>query len=94
MRTLVEVEAPYTASGLAAALGMDDGYVSRILKVPTEELMIERAPRQPVSAVGWKKIVRQITDDYRLPSSDETATWTAMGGRHCDHGRPVRPDRL
>jgi DNA-binding transcriptional ArsR family regulator len=80
MRTLVEVEPPYTAGELAAALGMDDGYVSRILKVLTEELMIEREPRQPVTAVGWEKIVRQITNDYRLLSSNETATWTAMGG--------------
>ena len=80
MRTLVEVEPPYTAGELAAARGMDDGYVSRILKVLTEELMIERAARQPVTTVDWEKIVRQITDDYRLLSSNETATWTAMGG--------------
>ena len=80
MRTLVEVEPPYTAGELAAALGIDDGYVSRILKVLTEELMIEREPRRPVTAVDWEKVVRQITDDYRLLSSNETATWTAMGG--------------
>ena len=80
MRTLVEVEPPYTAGELAAAQGMDDGYVSRILKVLTEELMIERAPRQPVTAVDWEKVVRQITDDYRCLSSNEIGTWTAMGG--------------
>ncbi len=80
MRTLVEVEPPYTAGELAAALGMDDGYVSRILKVLTEELMIARAPRQPVTAVDWEKVVRQITDDYRCLSSNEIGTWTAMGG--------------
>lgn len=50
MRTLIEVEPPYTSGNLAAALGMDDGYVSRILTVLTEELMIERKPRQPVAA--------------------------------------------
>lgn len=80
MRTLIEVESPFTAGELAAALGMDDGYVSRILKVLTDELMIEREPRQPVIAVDWEKLVRQITDDYRLLSSNQTATWTAMGG--------------
>lgn len=71
---------PYAAGELADALGIDDGYVSRILKVLTEELMIEREPRQPVTAVDWEKIVRQITDGYRLLSSNETATWTAMVG--------------
>ncbi len=80
MRTLVEVEPPYTAGELAAALGMDDGYVSRILRVLTEELMIERKPRQPVTAVDWEKVVRQITDDYRCLSSNEIGTWIAPGG--------------
>jgi hypothetical protein len=59
---------------------MDDGYVSRILKVLTEELMIERAPRQPVTAVDWEKVVRQITDDYRCLSSNTIGTWIAPGG--------------
>lgn len=80
MRTLVEVEPPYTAGELAAALGMDDGYVSRILQVLTEELMIEREPRQPVTAVDWEQVVRQICDDYRLLNSNQTEAWTAMGG--------------
>ncbi|MEM1333416.1 MAG: hypothetical protein AAGG08_08155, partial [Actinomycetota bacterium] len=80
MRTLVEVEPPNTAGELAASLDMDDGYVSRILKVLAEELTIEREPRQPVTGVDWERIVRQIADDYRLLKSNETAAWTAMGG--------------
>src|SRR6056297_3623916 len=80
MRTLIEVEPPYTAGDLAAALGMDDGYVSRILNVLTEELMIERKPRQPVTAVDWEKVVRQVTDDYGCLTSNEIATWNAPGG--------------
>ena len=80
MRTLIEVEPPYTAGDLADALGMDDGYVSRILTVLTEDLMIERKPRQPVTAVDWEKVVRQITDDYGCLTSNEIATWNAPGG--------------
>ena len=80
MRTLVEVEPPYTAGELAVHLEMDDGYVSRILKVLAEELMIEREPRQPVTAVDWEKIARQIADDYRLLKSNETEAWVAPGG--------------
>ena len=80
MRTLIEVEPPYTAGDLAEVLGMDDGYVSRILTVLTEELMIERKPRQPVTAIDWEKVVRQITDDYGCLTSNEIATWNAPGG--------------
>jgi hypothetical protein len=80
MRTLIEVEPPYTAGDLSKSLGMDDGYVSRILNVLTEELMIERRPRQPVTAVGWEKVVHQITHDYRLFKSNEIANWIAPAG--------------
>jgi hypothetical protein len=45
---------------------MDDGYVSRILYVLIEELMIERQPHQPVTAVNWEKLVRQGTHGYSL----------------------------
>lgn len=80
MRTLIEVEPPYTAGDLAETLGMDDGYVSRILNVLTEELMIERKPRQPVTAVNWEHVVRQITHDYGCLTSNEIATWNAPAG--------------
>lgn len=80
MRTLVEVEPPYTAGELAETLGMDDGYVSRILNVLSQELMIERKPRQAVTAVNWEKVVRQITHDYGCLKSNEITTWIAPGG--------------
>jgi len=80
MRTLIEVEPPYTAGELAESLGMDDGYVSRILNVLTEELMIERKPRQPVTAVNWERVIQQITDDYRLFKSNEIENWIAPAG--------------
>ena len=80
MRTLIEVDPPFTAGDLAEALGMDDGYVSRILNVLSQELMIERKPRQPVTAIDWEKLVRQVTHDYALFTSNEIATWIAPGG--------------
>ena len=80
MRTLVEVEPPYTAGELAETLSMDDGYVSRILNVLSDELMIERKPRQAVTAVNWEKLVQQIAHDYALFTSNGTATWIAPGG--------------
>jgi DNA-binding transcriptional ArsR family regulator len=80
LRTLVEVSPPYTAGELAAALSIDDGYVSRSLKVLGDELLIERRPRGPVTAVDWEAVLRRLTDTYSLLDSNETSTWIATAG--------------
>jgi DNA-binding transcriptional ArsR family regulator len=80
LRTLVEVTPPYTAGELAAALSIDDGYVSRSLKVLGDELLIERRPRGPVTAVDWEAVLRRLTDTYSLLDSNETSTWIATAG--------------
>ena len=84
LRTLVEVRSPYTAGDLAAALGLDDGYVSRMLQVLADELVIERAPRGPVTSTEWEPLLRKITATYSLLDANTTSTWIAAAG----------PDRL
>lgn len=80
MRTLVEVQPPYGVSDLAAALGADAGYVSRILAALAEELLITREPRGPVQQVEWEPLLRQITVGYSLLGANETTSWVAPGG--------------
>ncbi len=80
LRTLAEVEPPYTVGELAAACGVDDGYASRVLRVLVEELLIERRPRQPVTAVNWRAVLEQIITGYSLMRSNDTGSWIAMGG--------------
>ena len=84
LRTLVEVRPPYTAGDLAAALGLDDGYVSRMLQVLADELIIERASRGPVTSAEWEPLLRKITATYSLLDANTTSTWIAAAG----------PDRL
>ena len=84
LRTLAEVRPPYTAGDLAAVLGVDDGYVSRMLQVLADELVIERAPRGPVTAAEWEPLLRKITATYSLLDANTTSTWIAAAG----------PDRL
>ncbi len=79
-RTLAEVVPPYGVGDLAEVLDMDAGYVSRLLAGLREELLIEREPRQPVEAVDWEAMLRQITRTYRLLDDNETTAWTALGG--------------
>ncbi len=80
MRTLVEVEPPYGVTDLSRMLGMDPGYVSRLLTTLSEELLITRKPRGPVERVAWESLLRQIAVDYSLYRSNETTSWTAGTG--------------
>ncbi len=79
-RTLAEVLPPYGLSELSAALGIDAGYVSRLLGALAGEMLIDRPARGPVQEVQWEPLLRQIATSYSLLGSNETANWVAPGG--------------
>ena len=80
LRTMAEVQPPYTAGDLAAALDLDDGYVSRVLQVLVDERLIDRQPRRAVTSVDWLALLRRITEGYSLMDSNRTTTWIATAG--------------
>ncbi|MEQ1698544.1 MAG: hypothetical protein ABMA25_00445 [Ilumatobacteraceae bacterium] len=80
LRTLIEVDPPYTAGDLATALGVDNGYVSRVLQVLADELVIERAPRGPVTAAEWEPLLRMVTANYSLLGANTPTSWVAAAG--------------
>ena len=80
MRTLIEVTPPYTAGDLSSALGIDDGYVSRVLQTLAIERLISRRPRGPVTEVQWEPLLRQLATTYSLFDANETSTWIAAAG--------------
>ena len=80
MRTLIEVAPPYTAGELASALGIDNGYVSRVLQTLADEQLMSRRPRGPVTEVQWEPLLRQLATTYSLFDSNETSTWVAAAG--------------
>ena len=79
MRTLIEVTPPYTAGDLSSALGIDDGYVSRVLQTLADERLILRLPRGAVTTVEWEPLLRKLTATYSF-AANETTTWVASGG--------------
>ena len=79
-RTLAEVLPPYGLSELSESLGIDAGYVSRLLGGLSDELIIERQPRQPVAAVNWEAMIAQITRTYSVLGDNETTSWIAPAG--------------
>ncbi len=80
LRTLAEVRPPYGVGELANTLGTDPGYISRLLSVLAEELLIERKPRGPVLHVEWESILRQMTAVYSMYGSNDSTSWMASGG--------------
>ncbi|MGH9001036.1 MAG: hypothetical protein ACRDY7_16780 [Acidimicrobiia bacterium] len=80
LRTLAEVTPPYGIRELASALRVDAGYVSRVVGVLEEELLVERAGRGRITAVDWEGMLRQLAATYSLSTSNETRTWIAPGG--------------
>ena len=80
LRTLAEVRPPYGVSDLSAALETDPGYISRLLSALSEELLITRKPREPIRAVEWESVLRQMTITYSLLDANETTNWVASAG--------------
>lgn len=80
LRTLIEVQPPYTVSELAAAVDTDPGYVSRVLTALSEELLLTRPPRGKVQHVEWEALLRQLTTSYSLLDANETTNWVASAG--------------
>lgn len=80
LRTLAEVAPPYGIRELAASLGVDAGYVSRVVGVLEDELLVERASRGPLTAVDWEGVLRQLVNSYSVFTSNQTTSWIAPGG--------------
>ena len=80
LRTLAEVRPPYGVSDLAAALGTDPGYVSRLLSALSDELLITRKPREPIRGVEWESVLRQMAITYALFDANDTTNWVASAG--------------
>jgi hypothetical protein len=80
LRTLVEVQPPYTVGELASAVDTDPGYVSRVLSALSDELLISRPPRGAVQIVQWEPLLRQMTTSYALLDANETTNWVASAG--------------
>lgn len=81
LRTLAEVEPPYTVGELAEACGVDDGYASRVVRSAVDERAVEREPRQPIAGTDWRALIELVTGTgYSLLGSNETTSWIAPAG--------------
>jgi hypothetical protein len=64
VRALVDGAPPFGVRRLAALVGTDPGYVSRLLDLFDREELVEREPHGPVTAVHRARLVRRWAEDY------------------------------
>ncbi len=58
-RVLVDAAPPYSAAEIAAAAGVNEGYLSRILATLQDEGLIDRELFGPVTRVDWAALIRR-----------------------------------
>jgi hypothetical protein len=80
LRTLAEVLPPIGVRELAEAVDVDAGYVSRVVSVLEQELLVTRVPRGPVTDVEWEGVLRRAASTYSLFDSNKTSMWVASAG--------------
>lgn len=80
LRTLIECPPPLGVRALADAVDVDAGYVSRVLRVLEDELLLTREPRGPVTALEWEGVLRRASASYSMFDANVSTTWVAASG--------------
>jgi hypothetical protein len=66
VRALCDGAPPFGVRQVAAVVGTDPGYVSRLFDLFDREELIERAPRGPAVEVHTARLLRRWAEDYRF----------------------------
>lgn len=80
LRTLAEVPPSLGVRELAQAVDVDAGYVSRVLRVLEDELLVTRTLRGPVTEVEWEGVLRRASSTYAVFDANVSTTWVATSG--------------
>ena len=68
VRALLDREEPSGVRALAAATGVDPGYVSRIVTLLDDQALIERSGRGRIVSVDWPRLLDRWSQDAPLSS--------------------------
>jgi hypothetical protein len=74
VRALCDGTPPFGVRQLAAVVGTDPGYVSRLIDLFHREELCEREPRGPVVAVHVDRLLRRWALDYRFAEAHRFVT--------------------
>ena len=80
VRLLADVQPPYGVRALAAAAGLNPGYVSRLLTALDREALIDRDPRGPVRSVDVAALLRRWAQSYDVFRTNDAAAFLSPSG--------------
>lgn len=80
VRALVDVAPPYSAAEIAAAAGVNEGYLSRILATLQDEGLVDREPFGPVTRVDWAALLRRRAQSVDLFRRGRSLRYIARQG--------------
>jgi hypothetical protein len=80
IRLLVDVRPPYGVSEIAAATGLAQGYVSRLLDTLDREALVDRARRGRVEDADVAGLLRRWAESYDVLKTNDTSTFLAPRG--------------
>jgi hypothetical protein len=73
IRALIDNRPPLRLTDVARLASVDIGYTSRVLAQLSDEGLISRNRRGPVTAVNWEDLIRRWADDYKVTRSNATS---------------------
>jgi len=79
-RLLADVRPPYGVRDIAAAAGLNPGYVSRLLDALDREALIDRDPRGPVRSVDVSALLRRWAQSYDVFKTNNATAFLAPAG--------------
>ena len=80
VRLLVDYLPPLRLTDLAAAGGLNPGYVSRLLDALNDQALVERGRRGLVEQVAWRPLLEVVASSYALMKGNPGRTFVAPGG--------------
>jgi hypothetical protein len=80
VRYLVDVRPPYGVTEIAAATGLAQGYVSRLLATFDDEALITRAARGRVESTQIDALIQRWSETYDVFAANEVQMYIAPAG--------------
>lgn len=79
VRTLCDGPPPFSVRKAAEAVGINPGYVSRVMTFLESEALIEREKRGPITVVHWRRLIERWAEDYSFLGSNRVVSYLEPG---------------
>lgn len=79
VRALCDAPPPFSVRKLAEAVGINPGYVSRVMAFLETEALIERERRGPITVVLWRRLIERWAEDYSFSGSNRVVSFLEPG---------------